>query len=102
MGISGCRCGDDTVVLGVAGAVVARISRDDGLRRSLPRMVLSCAVMAVAVFAAAQVFGPWLEMSGMRYVTLGLLVAVGAVVYGALVLASGAVRIADLRAALRR
>ena len=75
---------------------------DDGLRRSLPRMVLSCAVMAVAVFAAAQVFGPWLEMSGMRYVALGLLVAVGAVVYGAVVLASGAVRIADLRAALRR
>lgn len=80
-----------------------RIAVDERLRRKLPRMVLSSVVMALAVAGAVLAFpdaGIWGE--GARIGFLAALVAGGVVLYGVLALVSGAVRPAELRAALAR
>jgi putative peptidoglycan lipid II flippase len=75
---------------------------DERLRRALPRIVAACVVMGVALFLAARLLSGPLADGASRYAALGLLVAIGASVYAAAVVALGGIRIADLRAALRR
>ena len=75
---------------------------DDRLRRAVPRVALATGGMAIALLAAGAVLAPWFFEPGFRIAGLALLVGLGAAVYAALVLATGAMRIADLKSMLRR
>lgn len=82
--------------LGPAAAMDAR------LKRKLPKIILASAAMGAALIAAAYILAPWLYGSSLRYAALGLLVLIGMGVYGSAVVLTGAMRVADLRAMLRR
>ncbi len=71
-------------------------------RRALPRIAISCLVMGAVLFAGAAWLREALATDYLRYGALALLVGLGAASYGTAVVATGAVRSADLRAALRR
>jgi putative peptidoglycan lipid II flippase len=75
---------------------------DARLRRALPRIGLACLAMGAVLLLAAQGMAGWLETDYLRYAALAGLVALGLVSYAAAVLATGALRIADIRAALQR
>ena len=75
---------------------------DTRLKRALPRIALSCLVMGAVLLAGAAWLGEALATDYLRYGALALLVGLGAASYGAAVLATGAIRGADIRAALRR
>jgi len=75
---------------------------DDRLRFVLPRIALASLVMGLAVWMAAQYMGDMLIEPRIRYGALGALVMLGALVYALGVIASGAMRPADLRGYLRR
>ena len=75
---------------------------DTRLKRALPRIALSCLVMGAVLLAGAVWLGEALATDYLRYGALALLVGLGAASYGAAVLATGAIRGADIRAALRR
>jgi putative peptidoglycan lipid II flippase len=75
---------------------------DARLRRALPRIVLASAAMAAALWLAEAVLAPALASPGLRYLALAVLIAIGGAVYAAAALACGAVRIGDVRAAMRR
>jgi len=82
--------------LGVAAEV------DSASRRSLPRLVLCAVIMGVVVWALALVTWPSLGEGPSRYFALAMLIAVGGGVYAGAVLATGALRVADLKASLAR
>ncbi|HEX9809634.1 MAG TPA: murein biosynthesis integral membrane protein MurJ [Alphaproteobacteria bacterium] len=85
--------------LGRAG----RLAPDRRLRRKLPRIALSAAVMAGALALAMPAILPHLGApEGERVALLAALVAGGVVAYGGLAMISGAARPGELRAALRR
>lgn len=75
---------------------------DDRLRRAIPRLVLACCAMAVALVIGTRLLGNMLAHPTLQYLALAGLVALGAGVFGAAALALGALRISDVRAALRR
>ena len=75
---------------------------DDRLRARLPRIVLSSAVMGVAIWGLARWLGALLYAPGDRYWALALLVAGGLAVYVAASLVTGAFRLSDLRAGFAR
>jgi putative peptidoglycan lipid II flippase len=75
---------------------------DARLRRALPRIGLSCLVMGAVLWFAAREMAGWLEADGLRYAALAGLVALGLASYAVAVLATGGLRVADIRAALRR
>ena len=75
---------------------------DARLKRALPRIALSCLVMGVVLAAGAAWLGEALATDYLRYGALALLVGLGAASYGAAVIATGAIRGADIRTALRR
>jgi putative peptidoglycan lipid II flippase len=75
---------------------------DARLRRALPRIGLSCRAMGAVLWLAARGMAGWLEADFVRYGALAGLVALGLGSYAVAVLASGALRIGDIRAALRR
>lgn len=75
---------------------------DARLRRAVPRIALACLAMGVVLFFAARVLAAPLAEPTLRYPALAVLVAIGFVAYSAAALAFGAVRPADVRAALRR
>jgi putative peptidoglycan lipid II flippase len=75
---------------------------DPRLARALPRIALSCLVMSGALVLAEAALAPALAAPGVRYAALAALVAAGLASYAAAALATGAIRLADLRAALRR
>lgn len=75
---------------------------DDRMRRTLPRIVAASAVMGAGVLAMMHLLGPALQSPGHRYAALAVLVFGGMAIYAAAALAFGAVRVADLRAQLRR
>ena len=58
--------------------------------------------MGVALWVAHALFQPAFQADGLRYLALALLVAFGAAVYFGLAHASGAMRLSDLRGAVRR
>ena len=82
--------------LGSAASIDAR------LRTKLPRILVSCAIMGGTLIAAGYVLAPWLYGSSLRYAALGLLVLIGAGVYGGAVVLTGALRPSELKALLRR
>jgi len=75
---------------------------DARLKARLPRIGLAAAGMGALLLAAAPLLAPLLAMPGLRWLALGLLVALGLGGYAALGLAIGAFRAAELRAALSR
>src|SRR6056297_2862233 len=82
--------------LGGAATIDAR------LRSRAPRLAGCAAAMGVALWVAHALFQPAFQADGLRYLALALLVAFGAAVYFGLAHASGAMRLSDLRGAVRR
>jgi len=82
--------------LGPAAAMDAR------LRAKVPKIAFASLVMGAALASAAYLLEPWLFDPALRYIALGALVSLGAVVYAAVVILTGALRFADLKAMLRR
>jgi putative peptidoglycan lipid II flippase len=66
------------------------------------RILLSAAIMGVVIWGLAQLLGPWLAMATVRYAALALLVLGGAVSYFVAADRLGALRLSELRGALRR
>lgn len=75
---------------------------DDRLRRAVPRIVLACAAMAGVLLLASRLLDDALAHPTLQYAALAALVLVGAGTFAAAALAFGALRVADVRAALRR
>ncbi|TYO89201.1 putative peptidoglycan lipid II flippase [Oceanicella actignis] len=75
---------------------------DARLRRRAPRLAAASALMGLGAAGMATAAAPWLEAPGWRYAALAGLVAASAALYGAAAWALGAMRPAELRAALRR
>lgn len=75
---------------------------DDRFRNRLPRILAASAIMGVALWGASVALGPALGTPGWRYAALAALVATGMLAYALAALALGAMRPADLKAALRR
>jgi putative peptidoglycan lipid II flippase len=75
---------------------------DDRLRARLPRILLASAVMGAALGAGWWALDGALHAAGLRYGALAALVLGGMAAYALAAYALGAIRPADLRAALRR
>ena len=75
---------------------------DDRFRTRLPRILIASAIMGGALWVGMIVLGPMLGSRGWRFAALGLLVALGMATYALSALALGAMRLSDLKAALRR
>ncbi len=75
---------------------------DPRLRRAVPRILAACGAMGAVLIAAGWLLAPWLAAPLLRYPALALLIAFGAGSYGAAIFAFGALRLSDIRAALRR
>jgi putative peptidoglycan lipid II flippase len=75
---------------------------DARLRRAVPRIALACLAMGLVLYGAARVLAAPLDDPTLRYAALAVLVALGFVAYCAALLGFGAIRPADVRAALRR
>ena len=75
---------------------------DARLRRAAPRIALSCLIMGGALILGARLLAGPLADPLHRYLALALLVALGMASYAAAAFATGALRPADLRAAMRR
>ena len=78
------------------------VDDDAPLRRALPRIALACLAMATALWLGQAWLTEALAAPGLRYAALSLLVLIGFATYAAAVLATGALRLADVKAALRR
>jgi putative peptidoglycan lipid II flippase len=80
-----------------------RLKPDRRFRRKLPRMVLSSAVMAGAVYAVVAQVGTVFDAADpVRIAALAGLVAAGVVLYGILAQLSGAMTLAELKAGMGR
>lgn len=75
---------------------------DPRLRRALPRIVLSCVAMGAILLALRQALAPAFDQEMLRYLALASLIAAGAGSYAVAAFATRAVRLGDLRAAMRR
>jgi len=75
---------------------------DDRLRRAVPRVLLACGVMAAALVVATRLLADALAHPTLQYLALAVLVVLGASVFAISAVAFGALRLADVRAALRR
>lgn len=76
---------------------------DRQLTHRLPRFAIAALLMGAALFFADRIVGPWTTGAVMtRIIGMVALVGAGAIVYGLACLATGAFRLADLRALLRR
>ncbi len=75
---------------------------DARLARAMPRILLACLVMSAVLLLGTWGLADWLRHSGLRYIALLLLVGAGGLSYALTVLGTGGLRIADLRAAMRR
>lgn len=76
---------------------------DAQLRRRLPRLALAAVIMGAAILAFDGLLYPWLSgpMIG-RYFALAILVGSGIALYGLACFVTGAYRMSDLRALMRR
>ncbi len=75
---------------------------DARLRRALPRIAAACLIMAAVLLGTARLLAGPLADPGWRYLALAALVVAGMASYALAIFATGAVRTADIRAALRR
>ncbi len=75
---------------------------DDRFRTRVWRIVGASVVMGLALLIVEAMLGGMLTAPGLRYAGLGLLVAAGIAIYFVAALTLGAVRVVELRGALRR
>jgi putative peptidoglycan lipid II flippase len=76
---------------------------DQRSRSRLPRIALASLIMAVALWLALQGLGDWFQGDpGTRVAGLLVLLGVGLALYGASAMLLGAVRVAEIKAGLRR
>ncbi|PZU59766.1 MAG: murein biosynthesis integral membrane protein MurJ [Sphingobium sp.] len=76
---------------------------DAQLRRRLPRLALAAVIMGGLIFAFDQPLYPYLDGGLLRrYTALGILVGAGVAAYVAACFATGAYRMSDLKALMRR
>ena len=75
---------------------------DDRLRRVLPRIIIASLLMGALVWAMAYGMQDWFLMPTLRYGALALLVGAAMLVYGALIVALGAMTPSDVKQFLRR
>jgi putative peptidoglycan lipid II flippase len=76
---------------------------DARLRRAVPRMLFAAAAMAAALWFAAAWLAPWLAAGlGLKVVALIALVILGLVTFAVLAQLTGAARLRDITALLRR
>ncbi len=75
---------------------------DTRLKSRLWRIVLSSAVMGVALWAFALVLGPSLSMAGVKYISLAALIGVGIGIYFVTAHLTGALRLSELKSNMRR
>ncbi|SEI70395.1 putative peptidoglycan lipid II flippase [Sphingobium sp. AP50] len=76
---------------------------DAQLKRRLPRLATAAMVMGGALWAGKGLFDPWLTGAmAQRYVALSLLVGAGIVLYGLASVVTGAYRLSDIKALMRR
>jgi putative peptidoglycan lipid II flippase len=75
---------------------------DARLRARIPRILAASLVMGVILWVSAGQLAPALSMSGLRYLALAGLVAVGIISYFGFGAVFGAFRMSDFRSALQR
>ncbi|MCP1468361.1 putative peptidoglycan lipid II flippase [Sphingobium sp. OAS761] len=76
---------------------------DAGLRGRLPRLAVAALLMGAALWAGEGLLDPWLSGAMIqRYVALAVLVGAGVALYGLACFVTGAYRLSDLRALMRR
>ena len=75
---------------------------DPRFRARLPRILIASALMGVVLWGGMILLGPMLGSRGWRFAGLALLVGAGMASYAAAALALGAIRLSDLKTALRR
>ncbi len=76
---------------------------DAQLKRRIPRLAVAAVIMGAVVFAFDRLLDPWLNGRLIeRYAALAVLVGSGVTLYGIACFATGAYRIADLKALIRR
>ncbi|MBB3910029.1 murein biosynthesis integral membrane protein MurJ [Sphingomonas desiccabilis] len=76
---------------------------DAQLRRRLPRLALAALLMGAAVFGLESLLDPYLVgPMAMRYAALVVLVGTGCAIYGLACFVTGAFRVADVKALIRR
>jgi putative peptidoglycan lipid II flippase len=67
-----------------------------------PRIVAASALMAAALWGGNHLLAPWLDERALRIFALIALLTVGVAAYGVAVFATGATRLSELKAMLRR
>lgn len=75
---------------------------DPRFRARLPRILIASALMGAVLWGGMILLGPMLGSRGWRVAGLALLVGAGMASYAAAALALGAIRLSDLKSALRR
>lgn len=75
---------------------------DARFRSRLPRILIASAIMGAALVGGELLLSPAIGTPGWRYAALATLVGIGILTYALAALALGAMRPADLKAALRR
>jgi putative peptidoglycan lipid II flippase len=75
---------------------------DDRFRHRLPRILIASLVMGAALWGAGIALGPALGTPGWRYAALAALCSAGIAAYALSALALGAMRLSDIKSALRR
>ncbi|BBC98750.1 MULTISPECIES: murein biosynthesis integral membrane protein MurJ [Sphingobium] len=76
---------------------------DEGLRRRLPRLAIAALIMGVALWAGEDLLDPWLTGAMVqRYAALAVLVGAGVALYGLASVVTGAYRLSDIKALMRR
>jgi len=82
--------------MGIAGRM------DERLLRVLPKIIIASLLMGVVAWGLSIFMHDWLITPTVRYGALALLVGTAAVVYGALIIGLGAMRLSDIKQSLRR
>ena len=71
--------------------------------RRIPRLALAALIMGGALWAGEELLDPWLTGAMLqRYVALALLVGAGVALYGLASFVTGAYRLSDIKALMRR
>ena len=91
------------LLLGARLRTLGFLTTDQDLRRRLPRIALTAAVMGIALWFGADALTAWFSAAQeLRILALAILVAGGLLLYGGLALVSGAMDRNALRMLLRR
>jgi len=75
---------------------------DARFRARLPRILLASAIMGAVLWGGMILLGPMLGSRGWRFAALAMLIGAGMASYALAALALGAIRLSDLKSALRR